>query len=554
MASCSKTRNPYQFCNDDEQDKDEDEYRSKNNSGFLHDYPSHHSHHHPVHVQTSNNGVVLAESTNDHQFLTNNTTHNQVQEGSQVVLTLRISDSLIKQLELALTQEKQQNNHQELLSQPQPPRNLKASNVPAIFLKIGTWKWESKNPGDLVVKFYYKKKKLVWEFLFGPMKKKIEISWTHVSAINAYVDEDKNGRLEIELENPPEYHQECKFQRLKHTRWEKTDDFTLGQAQFTRRHTVLFSPGVLDEHFEKLLQYDNRLLNISRQPFPISNSMFFNPNMEFSYNESVYRCPPIPLSSYNHQETVIPSVDHLMQPTSSSYVGHSGSNLPMPGLTFANSGDIPSEVSYVNEETNGVGEQSPNNQIKETPFPPIREQDDYEPYEALEPIISDQQLQLNPVNNQNPTQLTADLNCLNIDSNSKSFEQNQHMNLNPYGNRESNGNVNHVGELHINPADAFTLDDYLTDDLSTGDDVENQMALDYDFFSFGEQQLNDVFGIQEPFSQLSSQLNDNNGGYGGLPLHGSQLNDNNGGYGELPLQGSNSMGCSLLENDIEDKI
>lgn len=38
----------------------------------------------------------------------------------------------------------------------------------------------------------------------------------------------------MQLENPPEYHQECKFQRLKHTRWEKTDDFTQGQAQLTR--------------------------------------------------------------------------------------------------------------------------------------------------------------------------------------------------------------------------------------------------------------------------------------------------------------------------------
>lgn len=86
MASCSKTRNPYQFCNDDEQYKDEDEYRSRHNSGFLHDYPSHHSHHHHVHVQTSNNGVVLAESTNDHQFLTTNTTHNQVQFPSFTII------------------------------------------------------------------------------------------------------------------------------------------------------------------------------------------------------------------------------------------------------------------------------------------------------------------------------------------------------------------------------------------------------------------------------------------------------------------------------------
>lgn len=59
--------------------------------------------------------------------------------------------------------------------------------------------WVSKNEGDLVVKFYYGKKKLVWEFLYGARKKKIEIRWSQVSAINTFLEEDNKGRLEIEV-------------------------------------------------------------------------------------------------------------------------------------------------------------------------------------------------------------------------------------------------------------------------------------------------------------------------------------------------------------------
>lgn len=63
--------------------------------------------------------------------------------------------------------------------------------------KFGQWK--SKNEGDLVVKFYYRKKKLVWEFLDGSLKKKLEIPWSQISAINAVFDEEQKGHIELEV-------------------------------------------------------------------------------------------------------------------------------------------------------------------------------------------------------------------------------------------------------------------------------------------------------------------------------------------------------------------
>jgi hypothetical protein len=42
-----------------------------------------------------------------------------------------------------------------------------------------------------------------------------------------------------------------------------------------RIHYLEFAPGVLDKHYEKLLQFDSRLLELSRIPFPSFESRFF---------------------------------------------------------------------------------------------------------------------------------------------------------------------------------------------------------------------------------------------------------------------------------------
>ncbi|KAI3752585.1 hypothetical protein L2E82_24619 [Cichorium intybus] len=425
-----RKRNLYQYRNDDEQEQDHDEYRGRNNPGrFLHDYPSCHVNRHLDNVQSNcnNGGAVLAESSNHHQFLSDEINHNQEQEGSRVHLNLDITDPLLKQIGRALTQEKLENNHQQVLSQPQPPPiKSKASNMFAVSLTIGSWIWESKHVGDLVVKFYYGKKKLVWEFLVLSRKKKIEIQWSNISAINTYVDKDQNRHLEIELGVPPEYYKEVNFEPLKHTQWEKTNDFTQGQAQCCRRHAIVFSPGVLDSHFMKLLQYDKRLFNIfnlSRQRFPI-NSEFFNPNDD-------------------HQGTLVPYVPNLVQPTS-SFGGHSNSDLQMPGMAIPKLGENEREDPYVNDGTNG--EQNGNNQIQDLPLPPINVQEDSQLYDGQEPLVSDRELQLYDVEKRNLTEVTTGQNCFNVDSTCNPLEQNHQNNFNPPGNEMNNGNH------HVDPS------------------------------------------------------------------------------------------------------
>jgi hypothetical protein len=57
----------------------------------------------------------------------------------------------------------------------------------------------SRHKGDLVAKFYYAKKKIVWEVLNGALKSKIEIQWSDIEAIRATIVDDQPGILEIEV-------------------------------------------------------------------------------------------------------------------------------------------------------------------------------------------------------------------------------------------------------------------------------------------------------------------------------------------------------------------
>jgi len=136
---------------------------------------------------------------------------------------------------------------------------LKASNFPASTLKIGTWERTSRYEGDLVAKCYYAKRKLVWEVLDSGLKSKVEIQWSDISAMKATCPDNLPGSLEIEVSRPPLFFKETNPQPRKHTLWQATTDFTGGQASICKVHYLQFPEGVLNRHYEKLVQCDPRL-------------------------------------------------------------------------------------------------------------------------------------------------------------------------------------------------------------------------------------------------------------------------------------------------------
>lgn len=58
---------------------------------------------------------------------------------------------------------------------------------------------EAKYALDLVAKFYYSRRKLVWEILHNGLKNKIEIQWKDILAIRAITEANKPGIFEIEV-------------------------------------------------------------------------------------------------------------------------------------------------------------------------------------------------------------------------------------------------------------------------------------------------------------------------------------------------------------------
>ncbi|RDX89704.1 hypothetical protein CR513_28530, partial [Mucuna pruriens] len=157
---------------------------------------------------------------------------------------------------------------------------LKAVQFPMDMLRIGYFKIEAKYPHELVAKCYYARQKLMWEILHDGLKYKIEIPYQNISAIRAVMEENSPGILEIELDKVPSFFRETEPKPKKHTMWTISHDFTDGQASQYRRHYLQFPPGVLDQHYMKLLQSDNRLLELSQRTFPSSHSAYFNSHLD----------------------------------------------------------------------------------------------------------------------------------------------------------------------------------------------------------------------------------------------------------------------------------
>ncbi|XP_022968749.1 uncharacterized protein LOC111467893 [Cucurbita maxima] len=184
-------------------------------------------------------------------------------------LKLQISPSLMKQMQRR-TQSKRKRINLE-----QDSERLKASTLGALMLQIGSWQVVARNEGDLVAKFYFAKRMLVWEILRNGLKEKVEIEWSNIIGIQAFMEENKRGILEVELHQPPKFYKEIEPEPRKHTQWTDGLDFTEGQAYINRRHCIVFPPRVLDKHYQKLKDKDERLFELSRRPFPTFNSPYF---------------------------------------------------------------------------------------------------------------------------------------------------------------------------------------------------------------------------------------------------------------------------------------
>ncbi|XP_076928724.1 uncharacterized protein LOC143592777, partial [Bidens hawaiensis] len=226
--------------------------------------------------------------------------YNPLNEESPLGLRLKKSPSLLELAQMRLNQGNADNKIQRQKRGARAPSSidkLKASHFPATRLRIGHWEYVSKHEGDLVAKCYFSKHKLVWEVLDGGLKKKFEINWADIVALKANYAANEPGNFTIVLDKPPVFFKEVNPQPRKHTQWRSTTDFTKGEASTQRQHFLQCAPGVLDKHYEKLIQCDARLNYLSQQPDFVVNYPFFPPqtviNDQDMLGNSVFNYPEI---------------------------------------------------------------------------------------------------------------------------------------------------------------------------------------------------------------------------------------------------------------------
>ncbi|KAK9274457.1 hypothetical protein L1049_021704 [Liquidambar formosana] len=217
--------------------------------------------------------------------------YNPLDEPSPLGLRLRKSPSLLDLIQMKLSQ----GNASTLGAEPSENRSsgdkkdgkgstassntdkLKASNFSASLLRIGRWEYASRYEGDLVAKCYFAKHKLVWEVLEGGLKSKIEIQWSDIMGLKANCPDNGPGTLNVVLARQPLFFRETNPQPRKHTLWQATADFTDGQASIHRQHFLQCPEGLLNKHFEKLIQCDMRLNFLSQQQELVLDSPYFEP-------------------------------------------------------------------------------------------------------------------------------------------------------------------------------------------------------------------------------------------------------------------------------------
>ncbi|XP_071689251.1 uncharacterized protein [Rutidosis leptorrhynchoides] len=214
--------------------------------------------------------------------------YNPLNEPGPLGLNLKKSPSLLELIQSKInqanssncvlpTENTQEKNIKARVEKPGtsgPVDKLKASNFQALSLRIGNWEYVSRHEGDLVAKCYFAKHKLVWEVLDGGLKNKIEIQWSDIVGLKANCPDKGPGLLTIVLGKPPQFFRETDPQPRKHTLWQATSDFTGGEAITCRQHYLQCSQGVLNKHYEKLIQCDTRLNFLSQQQEKVFDSPF----------------------------------------------------------------------------------------------------------------------------------------------------------------------------------------------------------------------------------------------------------------------------------------
>ncbi|VVA89995.1 unnamed protein product [Arabis nemorensis] len=256
-------------------------------------------------------------------------------------------------------------------------------NFPISKITIGQWTRIAVYPDDLKAKFYFAKKKLMWEFLdnvdtetrVAKLKRKIEIQWSHVLSFKpTFHSHDETGILQVELSKRPTFFLETNPQAGRHTQWKQMDqDFTQDQyASKCRRHTLHFAPGVLQKNLEKLLSSDSFWSELIKVNFPSLEDPYFDSGHGNSNKNNISSN----LSHYNHHDQALSfNVNNDIHHHYSQGFGHVGvGEVNFNTATQYNANDGRQMSSFVQDNLhNSIANQFHGTQVTQPLSQPINE-------------------------------------------------------------------------------------------------------------------------------------------------------------------------------------
>eukprot|EP01102_Stenamoeba_stenopodia_P020100 TRINITY_DN772_c0_g1_i1.p1 TRINITY_DN772_c0_g1~~TRINITY_DN772_c0_g1_i1.p1 ORF type:complete len:689 (-),score=98.29 TRINITY_DN772_c0_g1_i1:62-2128(-) len=147
--------------------------------------------------------------------------------------------------------------------------------LPLLKLNIGLWQAESQCCGDLIAKFCYKERCIVWEiFDVGSLLRTV-ISFDNLNGVGLEFHADDTATLVIELLAPPTFFKGV-LRPYESTLWTQISDFTEGMASTFRRHILHFSRRSLTDSIESIFQRDPRLQSLLLQGLPALKSPYFS--------------------------------------------------------------------------------------------------------------------------------------------------------------------------------------------------------------------------------------------------------------------------------------
>jgi hypothetical protein len=151
-------------------------------------------------------------------------------------------------------------------------------HIPLLRLNIGLWQAESQCCGDLVAKFSYKERTILWEiFDVGSLLRAV-VPFDDLNGVGLELHHDDTGTMVIELRCAPTFYKGV-LQPHESTIWTQIGDFTEGMASTFRRHILHFSRRALNEPIEDIFRRDPRLQGLLLQGLPALKSPYFVPEL-----------------------------------------------------------------------------------------------------------------------------------------------------------------------------------------------------------------------------------------------------------------------------------